>query len=279
MTGLVSPEWLAERLGDPAVTPIEVSFFPAPRAAWYTGHVPGSRHVYWKDLCWHDTDRRFPTPEVMADRLAALGIGDSSLAVFIGDPIQFGTYAYWVGTMCGFEERVAVLDGGRQTWADLGLPMSTAAPPSPAPVSLTPGIAEDSSRVGRDDVLARLGDPQRVLIDLRSREEFSGERVAPTTAPFDHGAERAGHIPGARHLYHERLLRPDGRFRPADQIEAEFALEQVTSDHEVVTYCRLSHRGSLGWFALTRVAGRSAVRVYDGSWTEWGSMVGMPVER
>ncbi len=134
-------------------------------------------------------------------------------------------------------------------------------------------------RVGRDDVLAGLGDAKRVIVDLRSAEEFAGERVAPTTAPYDHGAERAGHIPGARHLPHDRLLAPDGTFLGPEELESAFESIGADDDSDVVTYCRLSHRASLGWFALTRLSNRKNVRVYDGSWTEWGSMVGMPVER
>ena len=132
-------------------------------------------------------------------------------------------------------------------------------------MSLSPG-----TRIGRDDVRQNLDSPDRTLVDLRSTEEFVGERVAPSTAPFDHGAERGGHIPGAQHLYYERLLQPDGRFRPPAEIVEEFRSVGAESSRETVTYCRLSHRASLGWFALTRLADWTNVRVYDGSWTEWG---------
>jgi thiosulfate/3-mercaptopyruvate sulfurtransferase len=279
MSGLVSPEWLERRLGDSSLVLLDVSFFPLPRAAHAKGHIPGAHHVFWKDLCWHSTDRQFPSPETMATRLAAVGVGEESTLVLIGDPFQFATYAYWVITMCGLENRAVVLDGGHQTWAEQGRPMTLEAPAAPVPATLRPGRLDESARVGRDEVLAGLGDSRRVLIDLRSGEEYRGERVAPTSAPFDHGAERAGHIPGARHLFHERLLRGDGTFKDPDEIEAEFVTEGATADRDVVTYCRLSHRASLGWFALTRLGGRRNVRVYDGSWTEWGSMVGVPIER
>ncbi len=215
----------------------------------------------------------------MAGRLGALGVGDVSTVVLIGDTIQFATYAYWVMTMTGLEERAVVLDGGHRTWAEQGRPMTLDQPPPPLPAGLNPGREDRSSRVGRDNVLAHLDDPDRVLVDLRSGEEYRGERVAPTTAPFDHGAERGGHIPGARHLFYELLLNDDGTFKTPAQMEAEFDSLGASPDRDVVTYCRLSHRASLGWFVLTRLSGRDRVRVYDGSWTEWGSMVGMPVER
>ncbi len=275
---LVSPEWLDAHLHDPDVAVVEVSFYQPDKAAYFTGHIAGAHYVYWKDFLWHEFDREFPSPEVMADRLGALGVGDESTLVMVGDPVQFATYGYWVLAMTGFEERVAVLDGGHETWVNRGLPLTDVLPVA-TPRTITPGPIDETCRIGREDVLAGLHDPARILIDLRSAEEFSGRRVAPLTAPFDHGAERRGHIPGARHLPRERLLNEDGTFKAPAQLQAEFAAAGVSEGHEVVTSCRLSHRASLGWFVLTRLLGRDRVRVYDGSWTEWGSIVGYPVER
>lgn len=275
---LVSPEWLRERIGDPDLVVLEVSFYQPDKAAYFTGHIDGAQYTYWKDLLWHDLDREFPTPEVLAERLGSFGVGDGSTLVLVGDPVQFATYAYWVLAMGGFEDQTAVLDGGHETWAARGYLMNMDRT-VPKPKTVTPGRVDDSCRIGRDEVLAGLDDPARLLIDLRSAEEYSGQRVAPLTAPFDHGAERRGHIPGARHLPRERLLQESGAFKPPDELTAEFAAVGVADHHEVVTSCRLSHRASLGWFVLTRLLGRERVRVYDGSWTEWGSIVGFPVER
>ena len=224
---LVSNDWLAEHLDDPAVVVIEVSFYAPAQAAYFQGHIPGARYVFWKDLLWHDTDREFATPEVMAARLGALGVGDDTTAVLVGDPIQFAAYAYWIITMNGLEDRVTVLDGGHRTWAEQGRPLTDEEPIVDAR-ALPAGVPDASSRIGRDEVRAGLDDPGRVLVDLRSGEEFRGERVAPLTAPFDHGAERRGHIPGARHLPHDRLLEPDGTFKPPEAIRAEFdAVERL----------------------------------------------------
>jgi len=279
MAGLVSPDWLGAHLDDPDVVIVEVSFYHPDTAAWFNGHISGSQYVWWKDLCWEDDVRQFPAADVMADRLGRLGVGDDSTLVLVGDPIQFATYAYWVLAMTGFEHLAVVLDGGHLAWESTGRPLTHAPSVLPTPDRPTAGRPVADARIGRDDVLAGLDDDGFMLVDLRSAEEFRGERVAPLTAPFDHGAERKGHIPGARHLAHERLLTPAGAFLDANGIRAAFAGVGVGSDGEVVTYCRLSHRASLAWFALTRLAGRDDVRVYDGSWTEWGSMVGMPIER
>lgn len=279
MPGLVSPDWLETHLGDPHVAIVEVSFYPPDTAAWFSGHIPGSHYVWWKDLCWADDVREFPSPDVMADRLGEFGVGDESTLVLVGDPIQFATYAYWVLAMTGFEHLTCLLDGGHARWVSDGRPLTSAPPPAAVRRRPTPSSPSSDARIGRDEVLTGLETDGRVLLDLRSAEEYRGERVAPITAPFDHGAERKGHIPGASHLPHERLLTPDGSFLGPDQIEAVVGEIGVDGDHEIVTYCRLSHRASLAWFALTRIAGRTDVRVYDGSWTEWGSMVGMPIER
>lgn len=279
MSGLVSPDWLESRLGDPSLLLLEVSSKAPDEAAWFDRHIPGSRYVFWKDLCWDDSERQFPTPAQMASRLGALGATNDSEVVLIGDTIQFATYPYWVMTMAGLEGMTVVLDGGHRSWEEQGRPMTTDEPPSLAPGLVTPGPEDRSSRLGRDDVLANIKRQTRALVDMRSDEEYHGERVSPTTIPFDHGAERTGRIPGARHLYYERLLLPDGRFKSPEEVEAEFESEGASTDREVVTYCRLSHRATLGWFALTRLSDRTDVKVYDGSWTEWGSMVGMPIER
>lgn len=276
---LVSADWLEAHLDDPDLVVLEVSSSPPDDAPWFERHIPGSRYVFWKDLCWDDTDRRFPSADVMAARLGALGVGDDTFAVLAGDPIQFATYPYWVATMAGLEDRVTVLDGGSRAWIAEGRPSTDADPGTPTPRTLTPGTEERSTRVGRDDVLAGLGTPGRVLVDLRSDAEYEGERVSPDWYPVDYGAERKGRIPGAVHLYYKELLDEGEHFRPTDDIEAAFAGVGATRDRHVVTYCRLSHRASLGWFALTRLSDRSDVRIYDGSWTEWGSIVGFPIER
>ncbi len=279
MGPLVSPDWLESRLGDPSLVLLDISFYTPDKAAWFEGHIPGSHYVHWKSFCWEVPARRFASPQTMAQRLGGYGATDDSTVVLIGDTIQFATYAYWMATMAGLEERVTVLDGGHRAWMHQGRVLTHDDPPTPVPGLVTTGAEDRTSSVGRDEVLGHLGDPRRALIDLRSGEEFRGERVAPSSAPFDHGAEARGHIPGAQHLPHEDLLAEDGTFLPPEGLEAAFAARGATPGKDVVTYCRLSHRASLGWFALTRLSDRKDVRVYDGSWTEWGSMVGMPVEQ
>jgi thiosulfate/3-mercaptopyruvate sulfurtransferase len=275
---LVSTQWLAEHLDDPTVVILEVSIDPLDKADYRSGHIPGAHFVYWKDLLWHDSDREFPSPNVLAERLRALGVGDSTTVALVGDPFQFAAYTYWVMTMSGQEERCRLVDGGRRTWVAEERPL-TAEIPEAALGDLTAGAVDFGPRIGRDEVRAGLGPDGPLLIDMRSPEEYRGERVSPPWLAFDHGAERRGHIPGAQNLYVDNLLTNAGTLLPPDELRKRFEAVGVADDINIVTYCRLSHRGSLAWFILTRVLGRSNVRVYDGSWTEWGSIVGFPVER
>lgn len=275
---LTSPGWLVEHLDDPGVVVLEVSKH-ATDEQFRIGHVAGARFANWKALCWHQTDRDFVAPEELACRLGQLGISDDTHVVISGDPIQFGIYAYLTLQMQG-HHRVSVLDGGKQHWAAHGLPMETGEAAPVAPVPHRPGPQDQSPRILRDEVRAAIDDPDRVIVDLRTDEEYLGQRVAPSARhPIDHGAERHGRIPGALHLYYEGLLDDDGRFLPPDRLREVYRSAGVEFDRSVITYCRLAHRASLGWFTLSKLIGFDDVRVYDGSWTEWGSIVGMPVER
>jgi thiosulfate/3-mercaptopyruvate sulfurtransferase len=273
----VSTAWLAEHIDDPDIRVVEIGSSDD-RSVYHAGHVPGAVWLLWKAVCWHETDRQFVTPEAMAALFGGLGIGPDTTVVLYGDPIQYGSYAYWAFTMAG-HRHLRLLDGGRKKWAE-GCALSQDIPDHAAVAYPTP-IGDQSMRVGRRDVLDHLGQPDRLLLDLRSPEEYRGDRVIEYSAPFDHGAERAGHIPGARHLYFRELLNDDDTMKSADEIRARFKDVGIDPGRydEVVCYCRLSHRATMGWLAVSQVLGHNNVKIYDGSWTEWGSIVGVPVEK
>lgn len=275
---LVSTQWLEDHLADPDLRILEISALKDD-AIWRAGHIPGAQWLYWKSACWHETDRQLVTPEAMARLFGSLGIGPKSTVVLYGDPVQYGSYALWAFTMAG-HQNLRLLDGGRRKWVLEGRPMSGEIPKlSPVDHPAPQGTA--AMRIGRRAVRDGLGTKGRLLLDVRSPEEYSGDRVIDNTAPFDHGAERGGRIPGARHLYFKELINADDSFKGADEIAALLAEKGLSPDahDDIVCYCRLSHRATMAWVALNHVLGTGKAKVYDGSWTEWGSIVGYPIEK
>ena len=273
---LVSPSWLLERLDDPAITVLEISSDPEAKA-YLKGHVPGAIFSFWKDLLWHETDREFVSSSELSSRLGEIGVSTDSTLVICGDPVQYGTYALWVMTMAGVKD-VRILDGSRTRWINDGNPLETEGL-SREPIdngSLDPSIA---TRIGRDEVLQKINNRDTVLLDVRSPEEYRGERVSPPGG-FDHGAERKGRIPGAVHLFFRELLNDDDTFISKEKLERKFSEVGVkkSSEKDIVSYCRLSHRATLSWFAMSEILGIEKAQIYDGSWTEWGSIVGFPIE-
>jgi thiosulfate/3-mercaptopyruvate sulfurtransferase len=275
---VVSADWLQEHLGDPDIRVLEICNVNEP-ASYCDGHVPGAAWLFWKTACWHESDRELVSPEAMAKLFGKLGIGPDTTVVLYGEPVQYGTYAYWAFTMAG-HKKLKVLDGGRKKWLAEKRPLSRTVP-SVAPVDYPVPTPDASMRVGRDEVKAHLKHGHRLLLDVRSPEEYAGKRVAEYTAAFDHGAERTGRIPGARHFYFREVLNDDDSFKTPDEIRKALAAGGVAPEkfEDVVCYCRLSHRATLVWVALAGILGHDNIKIYDGSWTEWGSIVGFPVEK
>ncbi|HJM52676.1 MAG TPA: sulfurtransferase [Dehalococcoidia bacterium] len=274
---LVTTDWLEEHLDDPSVRVLEIGATDTDED-YRSGHVPGAIRFFWKDLSWHETDRVFVTPAEMAHRLGSIGIRPDATLVIYSDKVQYGTYAYWALTMAGHKD-IKLLDGSRTKWVAEGRPLSLVVPVFEG-VPYEPPDADISSCVGRDDVLANLENDDRLMLDVRSLEEYSGKRVMPPPG-FDHGAERTGRIPGAVHLFYQDLVNDDDTFLSPDELRAKFGDAGAGPDQvsEVVSYCRLSHRATLAWVAATQILGWNHIRIYDGSWTEWGSIVGFPIEK
>jgi thiosulfate/3-mercaptopyruvate sulfurtransferase len=276
---LVSTAWLEDHLADPDLRLIEVCNIRDDKT-YREGHIPGALWFYWKTACWHETDRDFVTPAAMAEMFGRLGIGPQSTVVLYGDPVQFGSYAFWAFTMAG-HAKLRLLDGGRRKWVMERRPLSKDVPRYAAVAYPAPPAGPSSMRIGRDNVREHLREPRRLLLDLRSPEEYSGERVSDYSFKTDHGAERTGRIPGAAHLYFKDLLNEDDSFKSPGELRRTLAAAGVVPEQfdEVVCYCRLSHRATIGWLALGQILGLSNVKIYDGSWTEWGSIVGFPIEK
>ncbi len=277
---LVTPEWMAANADNPKVKLIEIAGLGQDEMPVYkAGHVPGALGWKWKDMLWDPAMREFPTPENFAAMLGKHGIGNDTTVVFYGEGIQFGLYAWWAFRYCGHAD-VRVLDGGRDRWKAEGRPLTTEVPKPAAPVTYKPVARREGMRIHRDDVLAALDDANTVILDARSPEEYSGQRVGGPGGP-DVGAVRYGRIPGAKHLFYMDLFEADKRFKPAEELASLVAARGAKRDNDIIAYCRMSHRATVIYFVLTQLLGYEPerVRVYDGSWTEWGNLVGVPVER
>lgn len=277
-SSLVSTGWLEEHLADPDLRIVEVCSLRDDKA-YHEGHVPGAMWLYWKTACWHESEREFVTPAAMAKMFGSMGIGPQTTVVLYGDPLQYGSYAYWAFTMAG-HKNLRLLDGGRRKWIAEKRPISRNVP-RPSAVAYPEPKGTSKMRVGRRDVRDKLGQPGRLILDVRSPEEYTGKRVSEYTFAVDHGAERTGRIPGAVHLYFKELLNEDDSFKSPDQLRHVLASSGVTPENfdDVVCYCRLSHRATIVWIALSEILGYQKVKIYDGSWTEWGSIVGYPIEK
>ncbi|MDP3063569.1 MAG: sulfurtransferase [Chloroflexota bacterium] len=269
---LVDTRWLARRLNDPRLAVVEAD---VDASIYQRGHIPGS--VLWdlfKDLA-DPLTRDIPSPSAMEELLSRSGIGNDTTVVLYGDgKNRSATWAFWL--LKHYRHRdVRILNGGRQKWLAEGRPLSQDAPPRPR-AGYVVGVPAPSLRATRDYILARLGRPGFAPLDTRSREEFMG--VDHPDHPQT-GIQRLGRLPGAVHLEWDEAAAFDDTFLPAQRLREMYQRLGLTPDKEVVTYCRLGVRASYSWFVLKHLLGYPRVRNYDGSWTEWGNLVGVPIER
>ncbi|MEK6716211.1 MAG: sulfurtransferase [candidate division NC10 bacterium] len=271
---LVDTQWVADHLKDPKVRVIEVS---VDQAAFDQGHLPGAVALNW----FHDLEehphREIASKATIERLLGAAGVTPDTTIVVYGDNNNwFAAYAYWLFRLYGHRD-VRIMNGGRKKWMDEGRPMTKEAASYPR-VQYKAQEPDASIRALRDAVLQSLSQPGRGLVDVRSPREFSGELLAPENLPQE-GAQRGGHIPGAANIPWGEAVRPDGTFKSADELKALYQGRGITPDKEIIAYCRIGERSAHTWFVLKELLGYPKVRNYDGSWTEWGSMVGVPVER
>ncbi|MCZ7542915.1 MAG: sulfurtransferase [Anaerolineae bacterium] len=273
---LVSTDWVAQHLNDPDVRIVESNEDPL---LYASGHIPGAVEVDWlKDL--NDPLRRDYLDRAGFEALMSrIGATPDTTIVFYGDKNNWwATYAFWIFQLFG-HTNARIMDGGRLKWEKEGRAL-TRDVPSFATTNYKARERDDSRiRAFRDQVLAhvRTGLP---LVDVRSPQEYSGERLHMPDYPNE-GALRGGHIPGAKNVPWSRAVNPDdGTFKPAEALRAIYEGEQgLSPDDEIIAYCRIGERSSHTWFVLSYLLGYPRVRNYDGSWTEWGNTVGVPIER
>jgi thiosulfate/3-mercaptopyruvate sulfurtransferase len=263
---LADRHWLREHLDDPRVRVVEVDVSPAAYNDW---HIDGA--VLWNiyaDL--KDADYRTAEPEVLQGLITRSGIDPESTVVFYGYAPAFGL---WLMTLYGHRD-VRILDCSRDTWRAEGYPQATdAAQPVPGTVRL--GVEDPGLRAEQGAVRDAIGRPGTVLVDVRSAREYHGECFWPSGGAEPGG--RAGHVPSAVHQPLDGLYCADGSFKPVPELRRLFAPAVLGGDRELITYCTIGARAATAWFVLTHLLGRDRVRVYDGSWAEWGRTPGTPV--
>ncbi len=272
---LVSSDWLADHLEDPDVVVVESD---EDVLLYDTGHIPGAVKVDWHMDLNDPVTRDYVGGEAFAELMASKGISRDSTVVFYGDNFNWwAAYALWVFTLFDHLD-VRLLNGGRKKWVDEGRPMTTDS--TERPRTEYPVVRRDDEvvRAFREHVLGHM-EVGGSMVDVRSPQEYSGELLHMPDYPQE-GSLRGGHIPGAANVPWKRAANDDGTFKSADDLRAIYVDEQgLRKDQPVVTYCRIGERSSHTWFVLHHLLGFPHVRNYDGSWTEWGNVVGAPIER
>jgi len=270
---LVDSDWAQQHFQDPKVRFVEVD---VDTAAYEQSHLPGAVGWNWTSQLSDGIRRDVANREDFSRLLQQSGIDrDTTVALYGDNNNWFAAWAYWQLKLYGHND-VRIINGGRKYWLEKGLPLSVDVPSYRATQYQLPQVS-NSLRAFRDDILPHLGSPGLVLVDVRSPAEFSGDVIAPPG--MTETAQRGGHIPGAISAPWAQTVREDGTFKSPDELRAHYAGKGVTPDKDVIAYCRIGERSSHTWFVLHELLGYDRVRNYDGSWTEWGSMVNVPIAK
>ncbi|MEV0061527.1 sulfurtransferase [Nocardia sp. NPDC058379] len=268
---LVSVDWAEENLNAPGVVFVEVD---EDTSAYEGGHIEGAVRLDWKTDLQDQVRRDFVNQEQFSDLLSARGIAnDDTVVLYGGNNNWFAAYAYWYFKLYGHND-VKLLDGGRKKWELDGRPLSRDAVSRPA-TQYKAAAPDTSIRAFRDEVIAAIG--AKNLVDVRSPDEFSGKILAPAHLPQEQ-SQRPGHIPGAINVPWSKAANEDGTFRSDAELAELYKDAGLDGEKETIAYCRIGERSSHTWFVLQELLGHQNVKNYDGSWTEYGSLVGAPIE-
>ena len=268
---LVSTDWAQNNLDTPHVVFVEVD---EDTSAYETGHIPGAVKLDWRTDLQDPIVRDFVDAQQFSKLLSERGISrDDTVVLYGGNNNWFAAYAYWYFKLYGHKS-VTLLDGGRKKWELDGRPLSTDSVSRQA-TSYRADAPDNSIRAFRDEVIGAIG--VKNLVDVRSPDEFSGKILAPAHLPQEQ-SQRPGHIPGAINVPWSRAANEDGTFKSDEELSALYAAAGLDGEKETIAYCRIGERSSHTWFVLSELLGHENVKNYDGSWTEYGSLVGAPIE-
>lgn len=272
---LVETQWVADHLHDPNVRIVESD---EDLLLYDTGHIPGAVKIDWVQDLNDPVVRDYLDSERFAALMRAKGISNDTTVVLYGDKHNWwATYAFWVFKLFGHRD-VRIMNGGRAKWIAEGRPLTREVPSYPPGNYVAPPRNDAEIRAFRDQVLEFVRQRKGVLVDVRSPQEYTGECIHMPDYPQE-GTLRGGHIPTAVNIPWAKAVNEDSTFKSIEELRELYASQGVTPDKEVIAYCRIGERSSHTWFVLTYLLGFPNVRNYDGSWTEWGNSVGLPIEK
>ena len=273
---LVETSWVSQHLKDDGVRIAEVDYDPP--ANYNLSHIPGAVLFDWKRDMNDPVKRDILTKQQLENLLSKSGVTKKTLLVLYGDMNNwFAAFAFWILKYHGVEEKVVLMNGGREKWLAEGREVTTDVP-SYAEASFKVRSRNENIRAYLNYVIKSLNKPRKVFLDVRSPSEFTGEITAAPEYPNEH-VQRGGHIPGAVNIPWSEAVKGDGTFKPAEELRKLYQGGGVTPDREILTYCGIGERASLTWFVLKYLLGYPNVKNYDGSWAEWGNMLRNPIEK
>lgn len=271
---LVDTAWVAEHLNDPKVRLIEAD---EDVLLYEVGHIPGAVKLDWHVDVQDKVTRDFINQQGFEQLMSRYGVANDTTVVLFGDKNNwYACYAFWLFSMYG-QKNMKIMNGGRAKW-EAEKREYTKDVPHFEQTDYHAQPVDESNRAFRDEVASGLKNPERRLIDVRSPQEYSGELLHMVNYPQE-GAQRGGHIPGAKSIPWAMAANADGTFKSAEELRQIYGGKDITPDKEVISYCRIGERSAHTWFVLTELLGFPRVRNYDGSWTEWGNIVRAPIEK